>query len=73
MKQLDFDFIDPREPSLRELMHEMGLETSTDVARKQHATRQLRRQHFADPFLHVPSVAHPLRADEAHSVGAQVN
>lgn len=34
MKQLAFDFIDGREPSLRDLVRQAGIETSTDIAKR---------------------------------------
>lgn len=43
MKQLDLDFPDGREPTLRDLLHQAGLETSTDIARRQYIARKERK------------------------------
>lgn len=74
MKQLGFDFIDGREPSLRDLMHQAGLESSTDIAKRQYAARKDRRlRQLANPLLDMPGVADALCTDEAHSLCTKVN
>lgn len=74
MKQIHFEFIDGHEPSLRDLMHEAGLETSTDVARRQSVARKNRRlRQLANPLLHMPGVPNALCTDEAHSLCTKVN
>jgi hypothetical protein len=73
MKQLDFDF-DGREPSLRDLMREAGLETSADIAKRQYVARRNRGlRQLTDPLLHMPSVANAFRPYEAHSPRTEVN
>lgn len=49
MKQLAFDFIDGREPSLRDLMRQAGIETSTDTAKRHSEARKQRLQQRSDP------------------------
>lgn len=57
MKQLPFDFYDGREPSLRDLMHQAGLETSTDVARRQYVARKAKRVETVGDNASAPRMA----------------
>jgi len=52
MKQLAFDFIDGREPSLRDLMRQAGIETSTDIAKRYYLAGKNKKN--VRPRVHRP-------------------